>query len=326
MRWSVPRRRGRSAVAEVPFAHRGSYDPRMSAPRPAPDPAAAIDPAALQAAFTLFNEASAQLSVAYEDLQGRVERLTGELAAANAELRRHHEEKEALARQLARRERLAEMGEMAAGLAHQLRTPLATALLYTGHLAKPDLPAADRVRFAERTRERLRHLERMVREMLLFVRGGTVARETVSLAALLDEVCASMEPQMAARDVRLVRDGPGAAVFIHGEHKALGGALTNLIENALQASPPGATVRVGVRQDATGAVAIDVVDAGPGIAADVQHRLFEPFFTTRSEGTGLGLAIVRAVVEAHSGQIEVRSAPGEGATFTVTLPLLGAVN
>ncbi|MCU0868612.1 MAG: ATP-binding protein [Burkholderiales bacterium] len=293
----------------------------MSAPRPAPDPTPpAIDPAALQAAFNLFNEASAQLSVAYEDLQRRVERLTAELAAANGELRRQYEEKEALSRQLARRERLAEMGEMAAGLAHQLRTPLATALLYAGHLVKPELPEPDRVRFAERTRERLRHLERMVQEMLTFVRGGTVAREPVAIAALLDEVCASMEPQMTARGVVLLRTGAADAAIVHGEHKALAGALTNLLENALQVSSPGASVRVSTRRDAAGMLAIDVADAGPGIAPELLARLFEPFFTTRSEGTGLGLAIVRAVVDAHGGQVGVRSEPGAGTVFTIALP------
>jgi two-component system sensor histidine kinase FlrB len=377
-------------------------------------------PEELEQAFTLFNEASAQLASAYQDLQSQVERLTGELAVANGELRRQYEEKESLSarlalllealpggvivldaqgwvidanpaarrllgdalpgqpwaeieavrlaptgtpgewrvrdaagavqdrwasvsasqldpaggrillvsdvtearrlqQQLERHERLSAMGEMAAALAHQLRTPLATALLYAGNLARPQLAEPERVRFAERALTRLKDLERMIQDMLTFVRGVPAAQESIPVGALLHELVQMMEPQMAKEGVRLeLRAGPEDA-FVRGNRKALAGALSNLLDNARQACSGGGRVRLE-GEHVAGTVMVRVIDSGAGIPREVQERLFEPFFTTRAEGTGLGLAIVRTVVEAHGGEVEVNSAPGRGASFTVRLP------
>jgi two-component system sensor histidine kinase FlrB len=383
-------------------------------------PAKPPSPEELEQAFTLFNEASAQLASAYQDLQSQVERLTGELAVANGELRRQYEEKEALSARLAlllealpggvivldaqgwvidanpaarqllgdglpgqpwveieavrlapggapgewrlrdaggavqdrwasvsasqldpaggrilllsevtqarrlqeqleRHKRLSAMGEMAAALAHQLRTPLATALLYAGNLARPQLAEPERVRFAERALARLKDLERMIQDMLTFVRGVPAAQEAIPVTALLHELAQMMEPQMAKEGVRLELLAGAQDAWVRGNRKALAGALSNLLDNARQACAGGGQVRLeGERAD--GAVLVRVIDSGAGIAREVQERLFEPFFTTRAEGTGLGLAIVRSVVQAHGGEVEVSSAPGRGAAFTVRLP------
>jgi two-component system sensor histidine kinase FlrB len=228
----------------------------------------------------------------------------------------------ALQREFERHKRLSAMGEMAAGLAHQLRTPLATALLHAANLGRPGLAESDRARFSERIRERLLHLERMIQEMLTFVRGSTVGTEAIESEALVSEAVQVMEPQMAGRGVRLeVAAIPAAR--LRGGRKALSGVLVNLLENALQACEAGGNVRLSASLDA-GRLAIEVRDDGRGIAPEDQERLFEPFFTTRQEGTGLGLAIVRSVVEAHGGEVSVRSRPGEGAAFIVRLPVEGA--
>jgi len=388
-----------------------------------PDPAKLPSPQELEQAFSLFNEASAQLASAYQDLQDQVERLTTELAVANGELRTQYEEKEALSRRLAllldalpggvvvldpsgrvleanpaalellgadsvgrawsevetgrlaatatpqewqlrdavghpqarwvsigaspldpaggrillvseitearrlreqleRHKRLSAMGEMAAGLAHQLRTPLATALLYAGNLARPALAEADRLRFAEKAQTRLRDLERMIQDMLTFVRGVPAARDLIELPELLHELAQVIEPQMASCGVRLDLRADCGRATLSGHRKALAGAFINLLENALQACAPGGKVRLEAGTEA-GMAWVCVVDSGRGMPADVQERLFEPFFTTRSEGTGLGLAIVRSVVAAHGGEVRVESAPGRGAAFTVSLPLAG---
>jgi two-component system sensor histidine kinase FlrB len=375
----------------------------------------------LEQAFSLFNEASAQLASAYQDLQDQVARLTTELAVANGELRTQYEEKEALSRrlgllldalpggvvvldaggrvlecnpvalallggdsvgrawgeieaqrlaataapqewqlrdalgtlqprwvsigtspldpaggrilliadisearrlreQLERHKRLSAMGEMAAGLAHQLRTPLATALLYAGNLARPGLPEADRVRFAEKAQIRLRDLERMIQDMLTFVRGVPAEHDLIPLPELLHELAQVMEPQMASRGVRFELSIEDAQVALRGNRKALAGAFVNLLENALQACAPGGEVRLEAHAEA-GLAWVCVADSGRGMPAEVQERLFEPFFTTRNEGTGLGLAIVRSVVSAHGGEVRVESALGRGAAFRVCLPL-----
>ncbi len=221
--------------------------------------------------------------------------------------------------QVERNERLAAMGEMVAGLAHQLRTPLSAALLYVGNLSQPELGAPDRARIVDRALERLRLLERLIRDMLLFARGDTQERERFGACELAAELTYTLEPVARARQV-VFRDAcrcPDARLT--GDRKALAGALTNLLENAVQATPAGGEVSLEVSRDGE-SVRFQVRDNGKGMDEDLQSRIFEPFFTTRSEGTGLGLAIARSVARAHGGDIEVASVAGEGTTFTLSLP------
>ncbi|MDP2808803.1 MAG: HAMP domain-containing sensor histidine kinase [Rhodocyclaceae bacterium] len=270
----------------------------------------------LAEAFRIFSHASEELATAYAALERQVESLTAELAAANAEANRLREEAE-------RNKRLAAMGEMAAQLAHQLRTPLAAALLYAGNLENPDLPEASRVSIAGKTVARLKHLERLIQDMLLFARGEVLGRETFAVADLLAELSQTFEPLARVRGVVCRIEADGGDIRMTGNRKALAGALTSLLENALQAvdgTAGGGTIslaalRCGER------MTLSVRDNGRGMPPDVVARLFEPFFTTRSDGTGLGLAIARGVARAHAGGIDVRSEPGVGTEFILTLPL-----
>jgi two-component system sensor histidine kinase FlrB len=224
-----------------------------------------------------------------------------------------------------RNERLAAMGEMVAGLAHQLRTPLAAALLYTGNLRQPELGPLERMKVTERAIERLRYLERLIRDMLLFARGDSLGRQDFAVGELLAELTHTLEPLIHSRQIRFSSRCNDGGALVHGDRKALGGALTNLLENAIQATAPGGEVDFEVNRSA-GALGEEVNfvvrDSGCGIEAEMQARLFEPFFTTRAEGTGLGLAIARGVARGHGGDIRLESTPGAGSTFTLTLPLL----
>jgi len=223
--------------------------------------------------------------------------------------------------ELQRHQRLTAMGEMAARLAHQLRTPLATAMLYTAHLTKPVLADADRVRFSDKVLARLRHLEQLIRDMLSFVKGETGGREPVEISSLLAELRQVIEPQAVQRGLFFTLDDHSGGVAVLGHRKDLTGVLINLLENAMQACNEGG--RVAVRAERSGReVRIVVEDNGRGIPEELHERLFEPFFTTRTEGTGLGLAIVRNVVEAHGGRVEMRSVPGRGSEFAVCLPAI----
>lgn len=227
----------------------------------------------------------------------------------------------AMEEQLQRHKRLSAMGEMAAALAHQLRTPLAAALLYTSHLADPGLVAEDRARFSEKALGRLRHLEKLIKDMLVFVRGGRSAQERIAVTGLVNEVQQVMEPQMALHGVEFeVRDRSNGATVL-GSREALAGALTNLLANAMQACRSGGSVALSVGLEQDGKVAFRVADTGRGIPQSVQERLFEPFFTTRTEGTGLGLAIVREVVQIHGGEVSVQSREGEGSEFCLKFPI-----
>ena len=225
----------------------------------------------------------------------------------------------ALQVELARHQRLSAMGEVAARLAHQLRTPLATALLYASQLSQPHLEPAERVRFGDKVVARLKHLEHLIQDMLLFVRGEAGGRDVLVVAELLADLQQVMEPQMLARGLVFLVEHGAANACVLGSREALTGALVNLLENAMQNSPQGARVTLSSREE-NEQVCLRVVDTGPGIDPTLFDRLFEPFFTTRQEGTGLGLAIVRGVAEAHGGEVAVFSTPGQGAEFALRLP------
>ena len=227
-----------------------------------------------------------------------------------------------------RNQRLAAMGEMAASLAHQLRTPLATALLYSANLAQPDLSDAARTRFSGKATEQLKRLERLIQDVLLFARGESIGRDVIPAASLIADVALTLEPLCREKGVSFCVDSKAGDSIITGSRKALSGALLNLLENALQAcegrKTAGSEVKLGALIDGR-YLRISVCDTGGGMAPDTQARIFEPFFTTRGQGTGLGLAIALGVARAHGGSIEVRSTPGEGSEFIMLLPA-GAAN
>lgn len=224
---------------------------------------------------------------------------------------------------LERNQRLAAMGEMAASLAHQLRTPLATALLYSSNLTQPELSDAARTRFAGKASEQLKRLERLIQDVLLFARGESIGRDVIPAASLIADAAQMMEPLCREKGIRFNVSSEVGDSIITGSRKALGGALLNLLENAVQACDGRTERSAEVRLSAVIAVRqlrVSVRDTGGGIAPEAQARIFEPFFTTRGQGTGLGLAIALGVVRAHGGTIEVSSMPGEGSEFVVLLP------
>lgn len=230
-------------------------------------------------------------------------------------------ETRALQQRLARHQRLSEMGRMMSSLAHQIRTPLAAAMLYAGHLCERDLTAPQIKRFSHKILDRLVHLEQQVRDMLIFVRGDVKLTDTLTTTALLEALSAAMEAPLAAHaaDCEIDNTCPDATVLCNRE--TVVGALMNLVNNALQAAPKGSELEIQARCVGE-RIAIAVIDTGPGFSAEVAAHLDEPFFTTKAQGTGLGLAVVRAVAEAHHGSFEICSEPGRGTRAELFLPLL----
>lgn len=225
----------------------------------------------------------------------------------------------AMQERIRRNQRLTAMGEMAANLAHQLRTPLSTALIYANHLGNDTLTSSDRQKFAAKTIERLLHLEQLTKDMLRFVKGETAQLESVSIGDLFMELQQVLEPQMTQFGLKFTVQDHSAAESLTIDRQALCGALINLLENAMQATEPGGQITLTSRLEKS-QIVINIHNDGPGIDPALQERLFEPFFTTRTEGTGLGLAIVRSVIQSMGGSIQVKSSPGNGTEFIARLP------
>ncbi len=282
---------------------------------------AAADKQQLQDAFELFNQVSEQLTGSYQLLQRQVVSLTQELEGTRAERQKLLSEIRVLQQEASRGQRLSSMGEMTARLAHQVRTPLATALLYASQLKQVDLRADQHDCFVDRLLVGLRHLDHMVNDMLLYARGGQRGDEVVTVSELLDLVKQSLLPQLTENGASWsVRDTDGD-VPIRGQREILVSVFANLAKNALDAC--GQSARLDWQVDVQGQVVCIVLqDNGPGVAADMREQIFEPFFTTRASGTGLGLAVVRAMIDAHGGGIELDPAYRNGARFVLTLPLL----
>ena len=221
--------------------------------------------------------------------------------------------------QLARHERLSSLGRMVASLAHQIRTPLSSALLYASHLEQGGLSVEQQQRFAGRLKDRLNELEHQVRDMLVFARGDLPLEDRLAPTQLMAALRAAAETRLQGARVRWQCDVRGGVLLCNRD--TLVGALLNLIENALQASTD--EPRLKIHLYARGSLMhVSVSDSGVGIDAVTLARLGEPFFTTKATGTGLGLAVVKSIARAHSGTLALRSKPGRGTCATLRLPLL----
>lgn len=379
----------------------------------------AADHHQLMHAFTVFSQASEQLSKVYRGLQQQVEHLTNELALANGELQRQLSQKENLSQQLSlllsalpggvvaidsegiiesanpvaltilgepllqcfwqqiledrllatniasewnlrkethhdfrrisiessasedsgkmilliqditeaytnqerikREQRLAVMGRMAANLAHQLRTPLSTALIYATHLSSSELSTQERSSFAVKTIERLQYLNQLINSMLQFVKGELVKKEAVDISVLLSDIQSLILPHMLKKNLQLVVKDGGEGTTLTVNYEELCSSLIALLENAMQASPAGGCVSLTCSLTAD-EVLFTVADQGDGIDIVNEERLFEPFFTTRPEGTGLGLAIVHSAIKQMGGDVQVKSLADQGSEFIIRLP------
>ncbi len=232
-------------------------------------------------------------------------------------------EQRALQQSLEHHRRLSSMGEMVASLAHQVRTPLSSALLYCTNLRRDDLDPASQKKFAEKSIARLHELNQMVSDMLGFAKGGNTQLEKVNAGQLITDLKTSVAPLLAEREAQLSIKGDVPEINFIGNHQALINAFQNLVINASQSRHID-EANVHITLETTVAqqhIVFKIRDDGPGILAAHIDRVFEPFYTTRNTGTGLGLAVVRAVILSHHGSVKVESAKGQGATFILSIPL-----
>lgn len=223
--------------------------------------------------------------------------------------------------QLRRADRLTALGELSAGMAHEIRNPLGS-IRGTAEILQEGIDPADpRFEFTRILIKEVDRLNLVVQNFLQFARPAPVERGRFDLAEVVNEIFElTRQPRLkggVAAEVRVEGVPPVA-----GDREQLKQVFLNLILNALQAMPDGGRLTVSaIVREAT--VEIAVADTGQGIPPENLGKIFNPFFTTRREGTGLGLAITHRIVQGHGGQIGVSSRPGEGTTFTLSLPLAG---
>lgn len=218
-------------------------------------------------------------------------------------------------------QRLSSLGRMVASLAHQVRTPLSSAMLYASNLGAPNLPAPTRERFQTKLMDRLHDLEKQVNDMLLFAKGGdNKVVNAFSANDLITEFQPMVETAIKNNRIDYCLEVEQEDSQLMGNANAIASALSNLVINAIQIAGKESQIDVFLRAVGN-ELKISVQDSGPGVPKDLQAKIMEPFFTTRSQGTGLGLAVVQMVCRAHKGRLELISEEGDGACFTICLPL-----
>jgi signal transduction histidine kinase len=253
--------------------------------------------------------------------------LVEELESTCARLAQSHEQLASAQERLVHTEKLASMGQLSAGVAHEINNPLGTILIYS-HMLLKGLKQQDPNRtdlemiVGEATRCR-----NIVRSLLDFARQSRVSKTPTDVAKLIAGVVAVAEPKAAPTNVRVTCDIPPNLPTMMLDETQVTQALVNLVDNGIDAISGGGHVNISARLDEKGRhVEIKVTDTGRGMPRESLSKLFTPFFTTKEmgKGTGLGLAIVYGVVKMHSGDISVESEEGKGSAFTIRLPLIPA--
>jgi len=262
------------------------------------------DGADLQIILAAWNEATDRLQRTHEALQAEVRRLSDELEVKNSEL--------------ARRNRLADLGQMASHVAHEVRNGLVPLKLYLSLLKRRVREDATSSEIAGNLESGFAALEVIVSDLLHFSAHRDPQLQILSPGALAHDLCQSLQPQFAAQGIQANIDAP-LELRARADADMLRRALLNLILNAVDAMPHGGQLLVTACATPLG-VEIEVADSGPGLPESALARLFEPFFTTKSNGTGLGLAIVERIAEAHGGQVLAANCSAGGAAFTLCLP------
>lgn len=277
---------------------------------PPPEDDAPVDAAplpdensSLEAILEAWNHATEKLQRTHESLRVEVARLSDELEAKN--------------RELARKNQLADLGRIAAHVAHEVRNNLVPVTLYLSSLRRSLAADADSLAILAKVEAGFTALDATVNDLLGFTSHRQPQWRTFLMRDLVDEICDSLNPQFEAQGIEISIDVPPNTV-VAADREMLRRAILNLVLNAVDVMPGGGDLVI-TSFDGPAGFELEIADSGPGLPEE-QARLFDPFFTTKSNGTGLGLAIVHRIVESHGGQISAVNCPDGGAAFTIELP------
>lgn len=221
-----------------------------------------------------------------------------------------------------RHQRLNSLGDMTASLAHQIRTPLASALLYISQLDSEELDDDKRTKFVSKSVNSLRHLENLVKDMLQYAKGGKSFSKPVLIVDLIRLLLQQIEPRVISSNSTFYIISYDLSLEVFGDVDALLTALQNLIMNAIDVVHAQAdiTLEIVLVNSEPKKIDFKITDKGPGLSDELIAKIYEPFFTSRAQGTGLGLAVVKAVAEAHDGETWAESEAVKGTVFTLRLP------
>ncbi len=260
-----------------------------------------------------------RIILAYSQVTERLQKSHDQLMATVQTLQKELSEKD---RQLERRNRLAALGEMAAGMAHEIRNPLGGIQLYASILSGDLTDRPQSLAVVKKISGGVHRLEALVSQVLQFTREITANVVQMNLDEVIEESIDLASGQLASRNVQCRVDGP-RPMPVMADPLLVGQAILNLVLNAADASENGGQILVqyaaasGQGDGEAKQFQLSVRDSGTGIAPQILDRIFNPFFTTKESGTGLGLAIVHRIVEAHDGTIIVTNADGGGAKFEI---------
>jgi signal transduction histidine kinase len=263
-----------------------------------------VDEPGLAAILAAWNDATLRLQQTHEALQTEVARLTDELEEKN--------------RELARQNRLADLGRMAAHVAHEVRNSLVPVNLYMSLLRRRLSAAPDSLTLLSKAEAGIIALDATVNDLLNFTSHREPQWRSFDVQDLVAEIFDSLAPQLEAQGIEASLDVPPNTV-VTADREMLRRAVLNLVLNAIDAMPRGGALTV-TSYDGRNGLELEIADDGPGLSEEHLSRAFDPFFTTKASGTGLGLSIVHRIVEAHGGRITATNCPEGGAAFTIELP------
>jgi two-component system NtrC family sensor kinase len=260
-----------------------------------------------------------------ERLQTRTaeaERLYAEAIESNRQLAEMYERLQAAQRQLVQSEKLAAVGQLAAGIVHDVKNPLGVIKGLAEELLDDPLEGAGAIEAYRQIRDNATRANSIVTDLLVFARESATAMTRRDLRETIEGSLRLTDYLLRKGKVRVEKALPPAPLYVTYDPQQIQQVLINLIQNAVQAMPDGGSLKVALKVADSKAV-VTVRDSGVGISPEVMPRIFDPFFTTKPEGqgTGMGLAVSYGILTRHGGQIEAESQPGQGATFTLSLPI-----
>jgi signal transduction histidine kinase len=258
----------------------------------------------LEAVLSAWHTATLRLERTHETLCAEVSRLNQELEIKN--------------RELARKNRLADLGQMASHVAHEVRNSLVPVSLYMSLLRRRLSDDPGSLDILAKIEAGFIALDTTVNDLLSFTAHRNPQWQTFLVGDLVEEICESLAPQLEAQRIDLDIDVP-PNTLLTADREMFRRALLNLVLNSIDAMPDGGELVI-TSYDGNKGFELEVADSGPGLSEEQKRRAFEPFYSTKQNGTGLGLAIVYHVAEAHGGTVTAMNCPEGGAAFTIRIP------